>query len=383
MHDEQQRQPDARTQQVLSRVRHIINKKEHPVYSRPPARQPCGAVIVPAGLHGGYRPSARAGGSYRRRFLGIPLWLVAKGAAQRLRRQGRRIPEKSPGVREPEDRARPLRGSGGAAMKDKPFYYQDNRALHERKMNEAARLEISRRNIEFILEHQRDSAAELAAYLRRCQAEELGHVPAQSEVLGGDLLALRFGSWGNALAYSGFPVSTGQAVSNFPLERTALFRAEYERQSALHAQAKKDRKKRPKPLGANRSPRKSARQRPPKCKHRFSFKEYEIYLEKGNHRMKKRQIPLQGKGRRFRADLWLDEKNHRADAACAADARHQVPRWLESPENAGVQAGIPTPADAVPSAAGGKESCEKRETQQAAQKPAESPAAAPETASPQ
>ena len=123
-------------------------------------------------------------------------------------------------------------------MKDKPFYYQDNRALHERKMNEAARLEISRRNIEFILEHQKDSAAELARYLRRCQAE-LGHVPAQSEILGGDLLALRFGSWGNALAYSGFPVSTGPAVSNFPLERTALFQAEYERQSALHAQAKK------------------------------------------------------------------------------------------------------------------------------------------------
>ena len=123
-------------------------------------------------------------------------------------------------------------------MKDKPFYYQDNRALHERKMNEAARLEISRRNIEFILEHQKDSAAELAKYLRRCQAE-LGHVPAQSEVLGGD----RFGSWVNALAYSGFPVSTGQAVSNFPLERTALFQAEYERQSAMHAQAKKDRKK--------------------------------------------------------------------------------------------------------------------------------------------
>ena len=89
-------------------------------------------------------------------------------------------------------------------MKDKPFYYQDNRALHERKMNEAARLEISRRNIEFILEHQKDSAAELARYLRRCQAE-LGHVPAQSEILGGDLLALRFGSWVNALAYSAVP----------------------------------------------------------------------------------------------------------------------------------------------------------------------------------
>ena len=127
-------------------------------------------------------------------------------------------------------------------MKNQPFIYRDNRALHEKKMNEAARLEISRRNIEFILEHQKDSAAELAKYLRRCQAE-LGHVPAQSEVLGGDLLALRFGSWGNALAYSGFPVSTGQAVSNFPLERTALFQAEYERQSAMHAQAKKEHKK--------------------------------------------------------------------------------------------------------------------------------------------
>lgn len=53
-------------------------------------------------------------------------------------------------------------------MKDKPFYYQDNRALHERKMNEAARLEISRRNIEFILEHQKDSAAELARYQGTC-----------------------------------------------------------------------------------------------------------------------------------------------------------------------------------------------------------------------
>ena len=55
--------------------------------------------------------------------------------------------------------------------------------------------------------------------------------------------ALRFGSWVNALEYSGFSVSTGPAVSNFPLERTALFQAEYERQSAMHAQAKKDRKK--------------------------------------------------------------------------------------------------------------------------------------------
>ena len=124
-------------------------------------------------------------------------------------------------------------------MKDKPFYYQDNRALHERKMNEAARLEISRRNIEFILEHQKDSAAELARYLRRCQAE-LGHVPAQSEILGGDLLALRFGSWVNALEYSGFSVSTGPGCTR---------------------RRKKTAKKRPRPPGESRSPRKRKRKR--------------------------------------------------------------------------------------------------------------------------
>ena len=76
--------------------------------------------------------------------------------------------------------------------------------------------------------------------------------------------------------------------------------------------------------------------------------------------MKNRQIPLQGKGRRFRADLWLDEKNHRADAECAADARHQVPRWLESPENAGVQAGVSAAADAVPAGAGRRKGSQAR-----------------------
>ena len=39
-------------------------------------------------------------------------------------------------------------------MKDKPFIYQDNRALHERRMKERTRTAISKRNIEFILAHQ-------------------------------------------------------------------------------------------------------------------------------------------------------------------------------------------------------------------------------------
>ena len=127
-------------------------------------------------------------------------------------------------------------------MSGKAFRDRDNRALHEKKMNESVRVAVSRQNIEFILAHQHDSTEMLSRYLRNCKSE-LGHVPAQSEVLGGELLTLRFGSWVKALESAGFRNCKGQAVSNFPLEQTALFRAEYERQSTLHVQQKKEHKK--------------------------------------------------------------------------------------------------------------------------------------------
>lgn len=142
-------------------------------------------------------------------------------------------------------------------MKGKPFRDRDNQALHDKRMNESVRVAISRKNIEFILAHQHDSREELACYLRQCK-KELGHVPAQSEVIGGDLLALRFGSWATALNYSGYVDYKGPALSALPLERTALFQAEYKRQSALHVQQKKARKKQ---AAADRRERKSQKRR--------------------------------------------------------------------------------------------------------------------------
>ena len=142
-------------------------------------------------------------------------------------------------------------------MKGKTFRDRDNQALHDKRMNESVRVAISRKNIEFILAHQHDSREELARYLRQCK-KELGHIPAQSEVIGGDLLALRFGSWVEALNYSGYMNCKGTAVSALPLERTALFQAEYKRQSALHVQQKKARKKQ---AAADRRERKSQKRR--------------------------------------------------------------------------------------------------------------------------
>ena len=142
-------------------------------------------------------------------------------------------------------------------MKGKPFRDQDNRALHERRMKERTRIVVTQKNIEYILAHQHDSREELARYLRQCK-KELGHIPAQSEVIGGDLLALRFGSWVEALNYSGYVDYKGPALSALPLERTAIFQEEYERQSALHVQQKKARKKQ---AAADRRERKSQKKR--------------------------------------------------------------------------------------------------------------------------
>lgn len=142
-------------------------------------------------------------------------------------------------------------------MKGKPFRDQDNRALHERRMKERTRIVVTQKNIEYILAHQHDSREELARYLRQCK-KELGHVPAQSEVIGGDLLALRFGSWATVLNYSGYVDYKGPALSALQLERTAIFQEEYERQSALHVQQKKARKKQ---AAADRRERKSQKKR--------------------------------------------------------------------------------------------------------------------------
>ena len=67
---------------------------------------------------------------------------------------------------------------------------------------------IARRNTEFILDHQNDSLEQLSAYLKACM-DDIGHAPAKVEIIGGDLIEYRFGSWAQALGkiYSG-PLST-------------------------------------------------------------------------------------------------------------------------------------------------------------------------------
>ena len=63
---------------------------------------------------------------------------------------------------------------------------------------------IAYKNVQFIIDHQHDTLEQLSAYLKTCM-DELGHVPAKVEVIGGDYLEYRFGTWRKALGsfYSG------------------------------------------------------------------------------------------------------------------------------------------------------------------------------------
>ena len=63
---------------------------------------------------------------------------------------------------------------------------------------------IAYKNVQFIIDHQHDTPEQLSAYLKTCM-DELGHVPAKVEVIGGDYLEYRFGTWRKALGsfYSG------------------------------------------------------------------------------------------------------------------------------------------------------------------------------------
>ena len=100
---------------------------------------------------------------------------------------------------------------------------------------------IAKKNVQFVLEHQNDTCKELALYLNRCRLA-LGHAPARTEVIGGDFLEMRFGSWANALLRIG--VEDGYAIQKAvpALEQTQLFREEYEAQRLLDRQDKAKRK---------------------------------------------------------------------------------------------------------------------------------------------
>ena len=133
-----------------------------------------------------------------------------------------------------------------------------NEAALRKVLTQRTLVALSKQNVEFVLAHQNDTQQELSQYLARCQAA-LGRAPARTEVLGGDFIELRFGSWGKALASIG--VENGGRLPTPDIENTRLFRDEYDRQRTADKQAKLEKKKTNKEIARQeKSARKAAKQ---------------------------------------------------------------------------------------------------------------------------
>ena len=100
---------------------------------------------------------------------------------------------------------------------------QANEAALRKVLTQRTLVALSKQNVAFVLEHQNDTWQELSQYLARCQAA-LGRAPARTEVIGGDFIELRFGSWEKALASIG--IRGGGRLATPSVENTTLFRDE-------------------------------------------------------------------------------------------------------------------------------------------------------------
>lgn len=64
---------------------------------------------------------------------------------------------------------------------------QENESALRKVLTQRTLEALSKQNVAFVLEHQNDTLEQLSAYLSACM-DTLGHVPAWTEVLGGDLI---------------------------------------------------------------------------------------------------------------------------------------------------------------------------------------------------
>lgn len=112
--------------------------------------------------------------------------------------------------------------------KDANFSQKAEEELAERAVDA-----IARKNVEFVLAHQNDTPEQLKEILRQ-SAKKLGHTPTRTELIGGDFIDFRFGTWKNAVEGVGEWKSSMEFYPK-PLENTQLY------QDELRSQRKKRR----------------------------------------------------------------------------------------------------------------------------------------------
>ena len=118
-------------------------------------------------------------------------------------------------------------------------------ALH-RIVKQRTLATLSMKNVAFVLEHQDDTLDDLTEYLR-ARRMEFDRPPTRSEIIGGDFIEYRFGSWRKALLAIGVKSEWARK-----LEETKLYLEEYAAQKQLHQQEKQQKKENNKRKDAER-----------------------------------------------------------------------------------------------------------------------------------
>ena len=98
-------------------------------------------------------------------------------------------------------------------------------------------LALEAREEEFRKEHSDDSNSHLIAYLRLC-AVKLQHTPWPGEILGGTVIAERFGTWEKALSAARLPPPRGENKPSTFLR----VQQEEKRQKEIYRQRKAEKK---------------------------------------------------------------------------------------------------------------------------------------------
>ena len=87
--------------------------------------------------------------------------------------------------------------------------YAGRHNIYEGAIRKMVTQALEAREEEFRKEHAADTDAQLLAYLRSCAAK-LQHTPWPGEILGGTVIAQRFGSWERALTAARLPYPQGE-----------------------------------------------------------------------------------------------------------------------------------------------------------------------------
>ena len=115
--------------------------------------------------------------------------------------------------------------------------YAGRQNIYEGTIRRMVTQALEEQEEKFREEHAPDTREQLAAYLRSC-ALELHHAPWPGEILGGTVIAERFGSWEQALAAAGLPRPRGQ---NKPAEFLRV-KQEEQRQKERYRQRKAEKR---------------------------------------------------------------------------------------------------------------------------------------------